>query len=92
MNKQKIEEGIDAYLEQLVAASRMYPNKNMMSAIVDFRQAIIDRLNSQGVVRRIQKPTPLVPDNYETHAYVYLSSQVDMLKAGYVAVESLLEV
>lgn len=58
LRREEIKEGIDNSLEQLVACSRMYPNMNMMPKIVEWRQVILQKLHSQGIVLEVDRELP----------------------------------
>ncbi len=89
--KEEIREGILKYIRAVVE------NETECETQTD---AILTKLHSQGVVIKVDRELPDVnqhnsevvfPFNLE-EICVYKQSQVDMLKAGYLAVEPLIEV
>uniref|UniRef100_A0A6M3LRP6 Uncharacterized protein n=1 Tax=viral metagenome TaxID=1070528 RepID=A0A6M3LRP6_9ZZZZ len=54
---------------------------------------LLDYLRSQGVVIKVDRELPETPrgDPYDDYCNGYIQAQEDMLEAGYVATESLIE-
>ena len=90
--REEINKVIDDILVEVVESARWNPKSDMLKVIPGFRKALLKRLDSLGVVKKVERELPSYTSRGEPNNLCRLGfamARRDMLKAGYEATEPL---